>query len=425
MNAHFNSPGNLLSLKGISTDALRPLSAIAATRCGLVPQARIVRILTDLAQPLAQLHASNVIHGAISYDSVALNAQGEADVATLPASHLRSRGNMAVSEGRASGYNAFEQYTDDPGWVIGPWTDVYALGAVACMLVTGAAPPSAIDRCMCDTFVPLSERGLDADQYALGFLSGIDEALALRPEDRPATVAALLQAMGYPASVSLTDTRLARDKVVSENGPASVLPSPMNGLNSTARFDGEWTATKSAGADATTAGDPMLCPASASASRHWAFWLFVPAGLGLASLVVYIWLSWSNPFVPRLDEAAFTISSPQVEDVLPLISPGLQVPNPAVSTDGAHAPGLTSGPLAQSMPTDGKAPAPVAVAIDVQPWGVVSIGGVRRGVSPPLRSLNLAPGSYQVTITNPGAPPFSTRIIVREGARPPAIRHQF
>lgn len=549
MNAHSNSPENLLSLKGTSTDALRPLSAIAATRRGLVPQARIVRVLADLAEPLAQLHASNAIHGAISYDSVALNAQGEADIGTPPASHLRSLGNMALSEGRASGYNAFEQYTDDPGWAIGPWTDVYALGAVACMLVTGSAPPLAIDRCVRDTFVPLSERELDADQYTVEFLSAIDQALALRPEDRPATVAALLQAMGCPANVGSTDTASERDKVVSEAAPASVASLPADEPNAKPRADGEWAATKNAGVGTTTAADPIFRPLSASASRQWTSWLFVPAGLGLALLVVYLWLSWSNPFVSRLDKETLTTASPHVEDGPPPIPPGLQALDPAVSTDGARTLGLTSGSAAQSVPNDSEAPAasaseagpdagdsstaaasnsfeavaslngasasahasqtatataggtvaasraatdssseirppaglaaligspdavagsaaapaavaapdaatpstpvptpatlpqgatpspeppqesraptPVAVAIDVQPWGVVSINGVRRGVSPPLRSLSLTPGSYRVTITNPGAPAFSTRITVREGARPPVIRHQF
>lgn len=466
MNAELNSPDSLQSLKGAAADALRPLSAIAATRRGLVPQARIIRVLADLSEPLTRLHAAGLIHGAISYDSVALNAQGEADIGTPPASFPRSLGNVALADGRGSGYNAFEQYTDSPGWAIGPWTDVYALGAVACMLVTGAPPPSAIDRCVRDTFVPLSDRNLD--QYTASFLSAVDSALGLRPEDRPATVATLLAAMGHLAVPDVDDASVERDKVVTE-AAAPIPPLPITQI----------APAPLQVRHAVPAHHLSQPTAPARFVRQWRSWLFVPAGLGLALLVVYFWLSWSNPFVPDLggDVSAAPMTTP-AETAPPPVPPGLQALEPTVSTEGAQALGMTSGalnspavpsntidappPLTRPVPStppepdtplstgdgtidptdvrqladrDAQAGAddaeaapdvtPVSVVVDVQPWGAVSINGVRRGVSPPLRSLSLAPGTYRVTISNPGAPSYSTRITVRQGARAPVIRHQF
>ena len=72
-----------------------------------------------------------------------------------------------------------------------------------------------------------------------------------------------------------------------------------------------------------------------------------------------------------------------------------------------------------------EAPPPITVAVDIRPWGVVTINGIRRGASPPLRSLDLAPGTYRVTVTNPGAPSYRTRRTVRPGGLPPVISHQF
>lgn len=53
MNLSFGASGDLSSLRGVQASFLRPLSAIAATRGGAVPQARIARILADLAGLLA------------------------------------------------------------------------------------------------------------------------------------------------------------------------------------------------------------------------------------------------------------------------------------------------------------------------------------------------------------------------------------
>jgi len=66
----------------------------------------------------------------------------------------------------------------------------------------------------------------------------------------------------------------------------------------------------------------------------------------------------------------------------------------------------------------------VAVSVDVRPWGEVFIDGVSRGVSPPLRSLSLPPGSYDVRIQNGDLPPAQSRLTVDAG-RTAAIRHTF
>ena len=64
------------------------------------------------------------------------------------------------------------------------------------------------------------------------------------------------------------------------------------------------------------------------------------------------------------------------------------------------------------------------VSVSVQPWGEVFINGASRGVSPPLQSLTLAPGTYRVTIQNPNAEPYHTRVTVIAG-QPARIQHTF
>lgn len=69
-------------------------------------------------------------------------------------------------------------------------------------------------------------------------------------------------------------------------------------------------------------------------------------------------------------------------------------------------------------------PAKGTVALDVRPWGEVYVNGRKQGVSPPLKSLSLAPGSHRIVIKNAGLPDFSTTIRVRSG-KTASVSHQF
>jgi serine/threonine protein kinase len=76
-----------------------------------------------------------------------------------------------------------------------------------------------------------------------------------------------------------------------------------------------------------------------------------------------------------------------------------------------------------SLPEEVK-PLPGKVQLTVKPWGSVTIGGISRGVSPPLKTLTLPEGQYAVKIENPGFTPFITTIDVKRGKTLP-LRHTF
>ena len=44
----------------------------------------------------------------------------------------------------------------------------------------------------------------------------------------------------------------------------------------------------------------------------------------------------------------------------------------------------------------------------IQPWGVVYVDGVDRGVSPPVKRLELTPGRHAIRVTNPN---FHDRVL--------------
>lgn len=66
----------------------------------------------------------------------------------------------------------------------------------------------------------------------------------------------------------------------------------------------------------------------------------------------------------------------------------------------------------------------VAVQLSIFPWGDVYVNNRRQGASPPLKSLNLRPGRYQIQVRNGELPPYNTTLEVSEGSEL-TIRHRF
>jgi class 3 adenylate cyclase len=92
-------------------------------------------------------------------------------------------------------------------------------------------------------------------------------------------------------------------------------------------------------------------------------------------------------------------------------------PEPAKTNGAAAEAAKAAGPTVHAKAEPGKAPAdakaeskpatpaapavpPATVVFSVQPWGEIFVNGKPSGVSPPLKSLKLAPGKYKVEIRN-------------------------
>ncbi|MDX6039962.1 serine/threonine protein kinase [Scandinavium lactucae] len=154
----------------------------------LINEAWLRRMLPMLCGALAALHDKGFIHCRLSLNSIQIQDNG------LPL--LLEFGALRQTRGESGevnktllhpGFTPLEQYSDDIDNPPGPWTDIYSLGAILYTLITGNRPPASVTRSIQDNCVPLAENAPEG--YSLPLLQAIDRTLALRPEDRPQTIA--------------------------------------------------------------------------------------------------------------------------------------------------------------------------------------------------------------------------------------------
>jgi hypothetical protein len=67
---------------------------------------------------------------------------------------------------------------------------------------------------------------------------------------------------------------------------------------------------------------------------------------------------------------------------------------------------------------------PGTVTLFITPWGEVLVDGKLRGVSPPVKSLKLAPGKHKIEIRNTTFPPHSEALDIKS-SKETTVRHKF
>jgi len=152
----------------------------------------ILRVFMPILDAMSMIHSRLYLHLDIKPGNIHLRAGSEPVLLDFGAVHqwsddrLRKTGQVVTA-----GYSPVEQYYQQGH--IGPWSDVYAIGASirACIEVRPAM--TAIERHAHDTMVPAVEAF--GDRYPLYLLQCIDWAMALDPRRRPQNAGELLAAL--------------------------------------------------------------------------------------------------------------------------------------------------------------------------------------------------------------------------------------
>lgn len=153
------------------------------------------QMLNPLLEALELLHGEKVYHRDIAPDNIFLPADGGQAVLLDFGAARRAIGDSTqmFTAILKPNYAPIEQYAESVSLRQGAWTDIYAMGAVMHYLLRGVPPPPATARMFEDhseLLVDLSFPGVSKV-----FLSAIDWALAVRPQDRPQSVLAFRAAL--------------------------------------------------------------------------------------------------------------------------------------------------------------------------------------------------------------------------------------
>ena len=112
-----------------------------------------VMVTNEIGNALTSMHAKGIIHRDVAPDNIYINSDKNLSIKLLDlgAAKLTDTDEDVIDIILKPGYSPVEQY-DNTG-AVGPWTDVYALGASLYVMLTGVKPPESTNRKIEDTLV--------------------------------------------------------------------------------------------------------------------------------------------------------------------------------------------------------------------------------------------------------------------------------
>lgn len=177
------------------------LGRVLQASSGRIDQAQLSALLAPLLDVLEVLHAQDCFHRDIAPDNIFVQRDGSPVLLDFGAAR-RIIGDMtqALTMVLKPGFAPIEQYVDDGAMPQGAWTDIYQVGALIHQAATGRTPATSVARMVTDPMQPLTSEQVPG--YSDTFLQGMQKALAVRPQDRPQSIAELRSLLGLSADTS-------------------------------------------------------------------------------------------------------------------------------------------------------------------------------------------------------------------------------
>ncbi len=164
---------------------------------GKMSEAFILTVFNGLLDGLQHIHSKGLLHLDIKPGNIHLRPGGRPLLLDFGAVHeMMHTRQFQPNQVVTPGYSPIEQL--DPGGYVGPWTDIYAIGATMRTCMSGQPPLSATKRRERDSMRPAVyafKKG-----YSQRLLSAVDRAMEVDPMLRPQSVEELqaLLARGEP-----------------------------------------------------------------------------------------------------------------------------------------------------------------------------------------------------------------------------------
>jgi serine/threonine protein kinase/uncharacterized membrane protein len=174
---------------------------------GPIDEATLRRILLGVLDGLESVHNQAVLHRDLKPDNIIIRRDGSPILIDFGAARdYLGRHTRSITVIGAGGYTPPEQWGIDGQQ--GPWTDFYALGAIAYRCVTGTAPPMSLQRLRSDTLTPAGDAA--KGKYDPSLLQLVDWMLEVDERDRPESVSVLRDALTDGSSDLLAGVRSSK-----------------------------------------------------------------------------------------------------------------------------------------------------------------------------------------------------------------------
>ncbi|MBF0171847.1 MAG: protein kinase [Magnetococcales bacterium] len=161
-----------------------------------IPEGNLIKIVLGFLNGLEQLHFNGYIHRNIKLSSFFLPRTSSEMLAISGDTYQVLEQEGITSILLPSGDSPFAEFDTSQG-LLGPWTDIYSIGAVLYMCVTGLIPSSITARTQAikeNTADPVSPAVDIGDRlYSETLLTAVDAAMSVRIKSRPQDIDTLRQ----------------------------------------------------------------------------------------------------------------------------------------------------------------------------------------------------------------------------------------
>ena len=159
---------------------------------GNLSESFIKAVFLPLLDGLQMIHSRGLLHLDIKPSNIHLRAGGNPLLLDFGAVHeMMQTRQFQPNQVITPGFSPIEQL--DPGGYVGPWTDIYAIGATMRACLEGVSPPASPERRERDTMRPAA--AAFKKNYSNHLLEAVDWAMEVDPLLRPQSVDKLIEAI--------------------------------------------------------------------------------------------------------------------------------------------------------------------------------------------------------------------------------------
>jgi serine/threonine protein kinase len=157
-----------------------------------ITEAFLLKVFRLLLKGLEVIHSHQIVHLDIKPANILIRAENDPLLLDFGAiRRFPSPANHHRAKVLTNGFSPIEQY--DSRGSLGPWSDLYAVGATMRACLDVAVPPSSTERIKQNN-LPLAAK-VYKRKLPDYLLQAIDWAMAIHPGDRPQSVAELAEAL--------------------------------------------------------------------------------------------------------------------------------------------------------------------------------------------------------------------------------------